>query len=355
MVALSPWCINQLTMGKSKVPANQVSIISESSSHPDINSQKQPYHNFASLVDNLLEADKNLSMKNLKKGLTMCPTYSHLLKPIPFPRPQYPSFPFLSTHLPSYLPRTFSSIAPSILFPQKFFPGILETSQVPHFLSSRSQPLFTPPRKQQGQPSDLFKVTPVLPSPGPVASAHQSDNVPTPVSAITQLKLDEDSDSDSVSNLSDSPFEVSSGKKARSLLGPNAYKRRNVYKSIIRHMFSYIRQNRKEIIEFLTAFGFTLHEIEHAFFKVNYYNDMEREKGNPKRAQAMIKKIITHKSIFSYILREALHCMIRNWSEGKYGKISRENAEIYLDVCNKYYDELVTLIGKPAEGRGTLV
>lgn len=137
--------------------------------------------------------------------------------------------------------------------------------------------------------------------------------------------------------------------------GSNAYKRRNVYKSIIRHMFSYTRKNRNEIIRVLKENCFDMAKIEHAFFKVNYFNDLERQKGKSKKSQATVKKIIVKKSIYTYILRETLYAMMQNWKVGKTGKISEDNLTIYREVCQKFYDDITRLLAQGAQGTSFLL
>ena len=148
----------------------------------------------------------------------------------------------------------------------------------------------------------------------------------------------------------DSWSEIIKPSRSKKLFEGNAYKRRNVYKSIVRHTFSYMRKNRDEVISILRAAGFEITEIEHAFVKVSFYNDMERQKGNPKKSQSIIKKIISKRSIYTYLLREALNAMIKNWGQGKVGKISMANCEVYKDVCTKLFNETVTLTGENPQG-----
>jgi len=120
-----------------------------------------------------------------------------------------------------------------------------------------------------------------------------------------------------------------------------AYKKRNVYKSIIRHMYSYIRKNREAIIKVLQSVGFTTSQIEHAFFEVSCNNESEMKQSNKKQSQTTIRKLIEEKSIYTYILRETLNSMIKNWDEGKHGKVSSKNLGTYRDVCITYYKESV--------------
>lgn len=148
----------------------------------------------------------------------------------------------------------------------------------------------------------------------------------------------------SLDSLEDTP-------KSKSLLSGKAYQSRNVYKSIVRHLFSYIRKNREDIIRILTEAGFSMQDIEHGFFKINYYNDLEREQSNKKNSQSTIKKMATKRTIYTYILRETLNTMLHNWSVGKFGKVSESNSLVYKDVCKYFYDETVKVLGQPAQGR----
>ena len=137
----------------------------------------------------------------------------------------------------------------------------------------------------------------------------------------------------------------------RKLVSGNAYKRRNVYKSVVRHMFSYVRKNRDDILSILKNIGYSIPEIEHAFFKVNYYNDEERQRGGKKRSQNIVKNIVAKNTIYVPILRETLFAMMKRWEDGKYGKVSKRNLTVYKEVCRKYYDETVRLLGKSSEGK----
>lgn len=146
----------------------------------------------------------------------------------------------------------------------------------------------------------------------------------------------------------DSKF--SEGDEKEEALSVNAYKRRNVYKSIVRHMFSYIRKNRESILRVLEGNGFTMPQIEHAFFKVNYLNDLERQKGKSKKSQTTVKKMLQKKTIYTFILRETLYAMMQNWKQGKTGKISQENLTIYKEVCESYYNKCVQVLAQSAQG-----
>ncbi len=133
----------------------------------------------------------------------------------------------------------------------------------------------------------------------------------------------------------------------------STYKHRNVYKSVIRHMYSYIRKQRNEVVVILQAAGFPMRDVEHSFYEIGCYNDMERQKGKKKISQSLVKKIATDKSIYTYILRETLHLMLKSWDSGKFGRLTNKNVTTYKDVCQKYYNETVRVLGGPAQGSST--
>ena len=91
-----------------------------------------------------------------------------------------------------------------------------------------------------------------------------------------------------------------------------AYKKRNVYKSIIRSMLRHMRKYREDLIKMLIKAGYCVKDIEHAFYKLNSYNDMERQKGNKKKSQIILKQITKTKCIYSYILKETLDSIMRS-------------------------------------------
>jgi len=137
--------------------------------------------------------------------------------------------------------------------------------------------------------------------------------------------------------------------------GANTYKHRNVYKSIIRHMFSCIKKNKNDLATILQNSGFSMSEVEHAFYEIGCYNDMERQKGKKKVSQSLVRKIATDKTIYTHILRETLNTMLTNWDLGKFGRLTKKNLGTYKDLCAKYYNETVEALGKPAQGKSFLL
>ncbi len=136
-----------------------------------------------------------------------------------------------------------------------------------------------------------------------------------------------------------------------SLFRGKSYLYRNVYKSVLRNMYSYFKNNKDEIIRILKDSGFSEADIEHAFFKITYYNDNERKKGSRKMSQKIVKKILTKRSVYLYILRETLNAMLRNEQDGKLGRVVKRNYEAYTEVCKACYEETVRILGQPAQSR----
>lgn len=128
----------------------------------------------------------------------------------------------------------------------------------------------------------------------------------------------------------------------------NAYKRRNVYKAIIRRMFSYIQKEKSTVVEMLRRSGFSMEEIDSAFLYIRHLNDLDKQKGKSKRPQNTINVILETKTIYTYILKDTLWLMIQGWETGEKGKIMKDNVTIYKQVCENYYNRCIQLLTQPA-------
>lgn len=134
------------------------------------------------------------------------------------------------------------------------------------------------------------------------------------------------------------------------LLSGEAYKSRNVYKTIIRHMHTYTRRNRDDFIRIVQISGFTMQDVEHAFCKIDYWCNIERESGNRNYAQGIVKKIFAKRTIYTIVLRETLNALLLSWRLGNFGKIIKKNRDVYFRACQKFYDETVNILDQPAQG-----
>lgn len=135
-------------------------------------------------------------------------------------------------------------------------------------------------------------------------------------------------------SLSDIPDSLLKSQK----ISVSGYKSRNVFKSILRRMWSFTRSRKAEVLEMLKKVGYSITRIEHVFFKISQYNDIEKNNGNKKKTRLLICKMIAKKSIYTYILKETLHDMIQKWDSGKLGRVASNNLTTYQELCNIYYN-----------------
>jgi hypothetical protein len=127
----------------------------------------------------------------------------------------------------------------------------------------------------------------------------------------------------------------------------NAYQRRNVYKSIIRHMHKYFKENYQDIIRILKNNGFEKDEIEKTYVVIKRISEQERFKGTPKKPKRTLSTMISNKNIYVYILKETLSQMLNQWEVEKDSKVLQKNLQIYKTVCHKYYNKCIGLLSKP--------
>lgn len=120
------------------------------------------------------------------------------------------------------------------------------------------------------------------------------------------------------------------------ILEVDAYKCRNVYKSIIRHISSYIKEKGINMAKMLMDNGFTESDIKEAFSFIEHLKELDKSKGVAKKQQNSISIMISKKNIYTYILKETLQSLIKDWELGKRGRIMKENVRIYLSVCKEY-------------------
>jgi len=145
----------------------------------------------------------------------------------------------------------------------------------------------------------------------------------------------------------DASFQNSKGSASsyhKASLTSKSYKRRNVYKSIVRHMHTYFKSNKEQVEIVLEKHGFNKEEIENAFANIREMSDREKCKGKPKRPKSMLSTILSDKNIYVYILKETTGEMINRWEREKDKKILEKNIEIYKGVCKKCYNKCIELL-----------
>lgn len=196
------------------------------------------------------------------------------------------------------------------------------------------------------QPSSIVNINPNFPQlSGPLAIEHIPIHSAPRTSILEEQKEDKE---ESLENLPESSI-------CKKLFKGNSYNCRNIYKSILRNMHSYLKNNRDFNEKMLKDSGYTREKIEHAIIKVTYYNENERKRGNNKIAQSLINKILWKKTIYAYILRETLFAMVQYAEKGKLNKVAEKNSPTYIESCKKIYEETVKLLSQEAQGHGLII
>jgi hypothetical protein len=130
------------------------------------------------------------------------------------------------------------------------------------------------------------------------------------------------------------------------LLEGKACKRRNVHKSIIRHMDFCVMKNNQRMTYILARAGYTQSDIEYAYLKVKEYHNSQREKGFKRMAQSIVRNIVAKKNIYTFILRETLREWLEKLEEGKVGRITKEYLSIYKNTLTTFYMESIKVLSE---------
>lgn len=120
-----------------------------------------------------------------------------------------------------------------------------------------------------------------------------------------------------------------------------SFNKRNIFKSIVRNMTTYVKKNRSTLVKVLSDLGYSIGDIKHALFEVENYKRMEEPSSNRNRFQKLIEKVIAEKSAATYILRDSLHSMISNAKNQRWKKITARNLQSYKEVYIDYYKKTI--------------
>eukprot|EP00830_Metopus_es_P007281 TRINITY_DN1690_c0_g1_i1.p1 TRINITY_DN1690_c0_g1~~TRINITY_DN1690_c0_g1_i1.p1 ORF type:complete len:349 (+),score=46.48 TRINITY_DN1690_c0_g1_i1:38-1084(+) len=159
------------------------------------------------------------------------------------------------------------------------------------------------------------------PNQGPVAHM-EAPNVPQDI----KPEEEKHNPAEEVKDLSDIPDEPPSKK----ILGGNAYKRRNVYKFILRQMGNYISKCKEELWDILKKKGYSVESMDYAFEKIKKYNEPGYQKGQ-KNAQSIITKILRNRNLYIYLLRETLNALMINFRIGNTGKTAKKKQKLIYE------------------------
>ena len=225
-------------------------------------------------------------------------------------------------------------------FPTLSLSGFSHPGLIPPPIPSQIPPPISPSLPQHS-PLMHPGVDPYLPVPGiGISGLVRQQAMGANAMPVAGGAREEEEKEPSLSEQPDAP-------ERKALFGGSAYKRRNVYKSILRHMQSNIRRRHDTLVARLQNAGYTQQAIEHAFFRVSHYNDLESGRGAKQLARGLVNKMIAQKTIYTHILQDTLQALAQDWERGKHGKVSSQNFETYKHACQTYYDETVRLLGPP--------
>ena len=130
----------------------------------------------------------------------------------------------------------------------------------------------------------------------------------------------------------------------KQLVPGEAYISRNVYKSIIRHIYTYTRAHQDHVRRILQRVGYTEPEISAALAEIDAYKSEDEPKEIERNCQARVEKMLEEKSIFTYILKATLGEMMEKWNLGSYGQLKERNYLTYSAVCAKIYQEVTKIL-----------
>jgi hypothetical protein len=236
-------------------------------------------------------------------------TYPSTFYAIPPVNIQTRQAPFISTSTPY-----FSEVFPNSMTRMQM--NISEQAKLnqPKFCSFSESQFITPPK---------------------LADNIQSKIIPESLPKEDKKDIDEES-------LSDIPDSLIKSQK----ISVSGYKSRNVFKSILRRMWAFTRTKKADIVEMLKKVGYSITRIEHVFFKISQYNDIEKNNGNKKKTRLLICKMIAKKTIYTHILKDTLHDMIQKWDTGRLGRVASNNLTTYKELCNIYYNAAMNTLAE---------
>lgn len=114
--------------------------------------------------------------------------------------------------------------------------------------------------------------------------------------------------------------------------------KRNVYKSIVRNMRKYGKNHRNELIECLRKLNYSTQEIEHAFFSILGFRDIEKQKGNKHKFLKLLDSLTKENSVLTNIFYESLKDKLEHWNEIKHERITSQNLPEYKKIYMDYYN-----------------
>ena len=101
-------------------------------------------------------------------------------------------------------------------------------------------------------------------------------------------------------------------------------------------MYSCVQEEREKYFGLLEK-EFTRAGIERAFTRITTLKNAERKNGKKRTGMNLIKQAAQERSVYTYILRDALYSMLKNWNAKRLGRVAERNLGTYRKVCNVYH------------------
>jgi hypothetical protein len=130
----------------------------------------------------------------------------------------------------------------------------------------------------------------------------------------------------------------------RSKIDQPAYRYRNVYKSIIRHLYVYAQEHEKKLMTLLKNKGFKDKDVEKAFENIKKYKPIGIPKEIERGAKIKVEEIVKSKTALTYVLKETLIHMLDKWKNNKLGQLYKVNSTIYAEACNEFLVQIENLL-----------
>lgn len=125
-----------------------------------------------------------------------------------------------------------------------------------------------------------------------------------------------------------------------------AYRYRNVYKSVIRHLYVYVQGNGSNLAKSLAQRGYGEETIAACFATIKSFKPEGLPKEIENGAKMRVEEILKAKSVFVYILKETLEHMISKLKTEEYGQLHRTNSEMYVEACTEFLARAESVINE---------
>ncbi len=124
------------------------------------------------------------------------------------------------------------------------------------------------------------------------------------------------------------------------LLNLSSKRHRKVYKSIIRHMYSYMKHHKEEVARNLADRGYGMTKIERCFNKISAYSSVANDITYFEECNKLFKKMVKSESTYTVVLEATLKGVLDDLHKAN----GEAGLEFYQGVCEDLYKRAVGLL-----------